>query len=574
MCDRARIGRHQTNQTSAIVFVILSILLNGPGIARAVPPPVQTPAPEVPVTAVDLVNARSNNSPAVGVDPTEPRFLALAGRIDLPTFSCTLHVSGDGGRGWLPADPVPRLPSGAERCYAPEVAFDGDGTLYYLFVGLRGRANTPMGVYLTTSDDHGDSFSAPRRILGENSFAVRMAIDPTLGDNGRIHVVWLAAGAAPSLGGFPAVANPVMATHSDDGGRTFSTPVQVSDPARARVVAPALARVVAPALARVVAPALALGAEGAVHVAYYDLEDDARDYQGLDGPTWEGTWTLVSATSTDRGATFGAGVVVDDAVVPPERVLLIFTMPAPALAADGEGRVHLAWYDARHGDWDVFVRRSPDGGRTWEPPRRLNDDDRSNGRHQYLPRLSASPTGRLDAVFYDRRNDAENVRNDVYYTFSTDGGATFAPNVKVTAQPSNSRIGPTYPIPSASGLIDFGSRLGLASVGERAYLAWTDTRNSIPGEQQDLFATEVAFPGAPPLPGPARQRSRWPVVVGVAGLAGFLAAAAVVMGDRRRRARADGAGSGEGNDDGGGAGGTTGADERHAGIDHGGGDGP
>ena len=514
--------------------------------------------PEIPVTSVDLVNARSNNSPAVGVDPTEPRFLALAGRVDLPTFSCTLHVSGDGGRGWLPADPVPRLPSGAERCYAPEVAFGRDGTLYYLFVGLRGRANTPMGVYLTTSDDHGDTFSAPWRILGENSFAVRMAIDPTVGDSGRIHLVWVAAGAPPALGGFTAATSPVMAAHSDDGGESFSTPAQVSDAARARVVA----------------PALALGAQGTVHVAYYDLEDDARDYQGLDGPTWEGTWTLVSATSTDRGETFGAGVVVDDAVVPPERVLLIFTMPAPALAADGEGRVHLAWYDARHGDWDVFVRRSPDGGRTWEPPRRLNDDDRSNGRHQYLPRLSASPTGRLDAVFYDRRNDAENVRNDVYYTFSTDGGATFAPNVKVTAQPSNSRIGPTYPIPSASGLIDFGSRLGLASVGERAYLAWTDTRNSIPGEQQDLFATEVAFPGAPPLPGPVGQRSRWPLVVGAAGMAGLLAAAAVVMGDRRRRARADGAGSGKGNDDGGGAGGTTGADERHAGLDHGGGDGP
>ena len=476
--------------------------------------------PEVPVTPVSLEQARSNNSPALAVDPTEPRFLALASRVDLPAFDCSLHVSGDGGRGWTPARPVPRLPEGAERCYAPEVAFDGDGTLYYLFLGLRGVANTPMGVYLTTSDDHGRSFSSPRRLLEADNFAVRMAIDTTAGERGRIHLVWLDVGGTPALGGFPATPNPIMAAHSDDGGETFSSPVQVSDPDRERVVA----------------PALALGPRGAVHVAYYDLGRDAVDYQGLEGPAWPDPWSLVVTTSTDGGASFGPGVVADDGVVPPGRVLLIFTMTPPALAAGPSG-LYLGWHDERQGDWDVWVRRSTDGGRSWAEPVRVNDDTPGNGRHQYMPRLAVAPSGRVDAVFYDRRADADNLRNHLSYTFSADAGASFAPAEVVTPHPSNSTIGPTYPIPSAQGLIDFGSRLGLVSGAERVYLAWTDTANSQPGEQQDVFATEVDLDGARPL-GPPEPGTPVGAVVGIgAGVAAVAAAVAGAVAIRRRSRR-------------------------------------
>ena len=81
------------------------------------------------MTATDLRRAEANNSPALAADPTQPRFVALAHRSDSPEFSCGLQVSGDGGRGWQPADPVPVLPEGAEKCYAPEVAFDRRGRL-------------------------------------------------------------------------------------------------------------------------------------------------------------------------------------------------------------------------------------------------------------------------------------------------------------------------------------------------------------------------------------------------------------------------------------------------------------
>lgn len=441
---------------------------------------VPRPAVEVPVTAMDRSVGPANNSPTLLADPADPDFVVLANRLDAPDFNCALHVSGDGGRRWAPVEPVPELPPGADKCYAPEVAFDRKGILHYLFVGLAGNGNEPMGAFLTTSADRGLTFSPPREVLGPLNFAVRMAIDPELGEAGRIHLVWIKATSDPPLGGFPSPPNPILSAYSDDGGQTFSEPVQVNDPERARVVA----------------PALALGPDHQVHVAYYDLEDDAVDYQGLEGPVWEGNWSVVLATSTDGGRQFGRGSIVEASVVPPERVLLIFTMTPPALAIRND-QTCVAWSDGRHGDSDVFSRCSSDRGQRWAEPERLNDDPVGNGLSQFMPRLGFSPEGRLDAVFYDRRRHPANVFNYVYLTFSTDGGRTWAPNVPVTRHASSSSVGQRYTNPSAMGRVEFGSRLALLSRPASAVAAWADTRNSRPESTgQDVFATVVRLPSA------------------------------------------------------------------------------
>ena len=379
--------------------------------ASAAPAP--TVGIEVPVTATHQTLGPGNNSPTLASDPNEARFVVLANRLDAPDFGCALHLSGDGGKGWTPANPVPELPDGAEKCYAPEVAFDRNGVLYYLFVGLAGRGNEPMGVFLTTSSDRGRSFSTPRKVLGPHNYSVRMAVDAGEGSGGRLHLVWVKATSDPPLGGFGPPPNPVMAAWSDDGGKTFSEPVQVSDPARERVVA----------------PALALSSGGAVHVAYYDLQDDAVDYQGLAGPVWEGNWSIVAASSTDGGRTFGPGQVVDDGIVPPERVILIFTMAPPTLAVSDD-RVCMAWPDGGHGDPDIISRCSDHPGSKWGDRRRVNDDKPGNGVTQLMPRLAFAPGGRLDALFYDRRILPGNFVNDAFFAYSSDGGETWAPNVR------------------------------------------------------------------------------------------------------------------------------------------------
>jgi hypothetical protein len=482
-----------------LCIVLLAALPLRPAMSRERP----EVKPDLPATSNDFRFVRTQNSPLLAADPTDSRFVVLAHRLDAPDFSCALQISGDGGRTFVEATPMPELPKNAEKCYAPEVAFDQEGRLYYLFIGLRGAGNSPMGVFLTTSSDRAKTFTKPVRVLGAGNYQVRMAMDPTAGDRGRLHLVWLHTTEDAPTGGLPLPPNPIMTKHSDDGGQTFSEPLQISDPQRRLSVA----------------PSVALAPDGTVHVVYYDFVDDMRDYQGLEGPTWPGKWALIVTSSTDAGENFSRGVVVDDGVVPPERVLLIFTMPPPALAAGSDGSLYVAWHDGRNEDWDVFLSGSSDGGRSWNNPMRLNDDDAGNGVHQYLPRVAVAPGGRVDVIFYDRRDDPDNVDNDVYYTFSTNGGESFSENLRLTTESSDSRSGQHYLVPSAQDRADFGSRIALLAREDRAIAAWTDTRNALLAPYQDIFSTQIVFDRDATATGSSTTPIILPIMVGVLLLA-------------------------------------------------------
>ena len=440
-----------------------------------------------PATAMNLTDGPAYNSPRLETDPTDSRFVAMADRKDSPDFSCALQLSGDGGATWLSANDVVKLPAGARKCYAPEVAFDRTGTLYYLFVGLAGDGNVPMGAFLVTSLDRGHTFSAARHVLGPGNFGVRMAIDRSWAKHGRLHLVWLHAAGPVSLGALPRTPNPILSSFSDDGGRHFSKPVRVSSASRELVVA----------------PALALGPHHAVHVGYVDLGRDARDYQGLEGPTWDESWSLVVSSSGDGGRHFDVGRLVDDHIVPPERVMLIFTMPPPTMVA-WEHRLCIAWADSRNGDSDIVLRCSGSMGRSWERPVRVNSDPIGNGRRQYLPQLSVSPGGRLDAIYLDRR-DALGVTYQPAYTFSRDGGRSFGSAILLAESTSSAAIGTRYAGVAANDQVEFGSRLGLLSQRNRAVAAWPDTRNSTRTTDQDIFTTVVKFR--------PRQTSRWSLIL-------------------------------------------------------------
>lgn len=275
----------------AVIATILTIAVAAAALALSVSTlqSGRSQVQEIPVTPSAPGLGWARNSPLLARNPLDARRIVLAHRWDAPEFGCGLWLSGDGGDTWAAANPVPILPAEAERCYAPELAFGPDGTLYYLFLGLRGAGNNPVGVFLAASEDGGRTFGSPVMILGASNYMVRMAVDPSNGPKGRIHIVWVSASGHVPVGGFPPSPNPIMAAFSDDGGRTLSAPNQVSDAWRARVVA----------------PAIAVGSTGIVHISYYDLQDDARDYQGLEGPVWEGMWSLLSSVSMNSGRSYG-----------------------------------------------------------------------------------------------------------------------------------------------------------------------------------------------------------------------------------------------------------------------------
>lgn len=98
------------------------------------------------------------------------------------------------------------------------------------------------------------------------------------------------------------------------------------------------------------------------------------------------------------------------------------------------GAIYVNWSDQRNGtdDTDIWFSKSTDGGQSWTPAAKVNDDN--TNRQQFFTWMSIDQaTGYLWFVWYDRRNYNDN-RTDVYMALSKDGGATFK-NFKVSESP-------------------------------------------------------------------------------------------------------------------------------------------
>jgi hypothetical protein len=83
----------------------------------------------------------------------------------------------------------------------------------------------------------------------------------------------------------------------------------------------------------------------------------------------------------------------------------------------------------------VGFSRSSDQARTWSPSVVVNDDPPDNGAWHWFAMMSMAPNGRIDAVWNDTRNytDAPDANlSELYFSYSTDAGDTWSPNVPVS----------------------------------------------------------------------------------------------------------------------------------------------
>lgn len=459
----------------------------------------------VPVNAGsrDQGDISANNSPSLAMNPRRAANLAIVNRVDSPRYTCGLHVSQDGGTRWSSLDlPIPR--GEQPKCFAPDVTFASDGTMYVSYVTLAGTTNEPNAVWLVRSTDGGRTLSAPTRVSGPRAFSVRLTTDPQRPK--RVYLTWL----QPEMIGlylFSGSNNRIVVTRSDDGGRRFGKPARASAPERTRVLA----------------PSPAVGPDGALYVLFLDVGDDRLDYEGghnsSGGPPYEGRFSLVLGRSTDSGATWQESLV-DDGVVPTRR-FIAFLPPTPSLAVDPDsGRIFVAFEDGRNRPSDVYVWSLARDEARWEGPRRVNDTDDDDRTTQYLPKLAVAPGGRLDVSYYDRRDDPRDVRNHVSVQSSFDGGESFTAHVKVTDRSFDSRIGAG----SENGLPDIGSRIALASRPDAVLAAWTDTRaGTVDSNKQDIAFARAAVDDAGGLPDWAQT------LLAVAGVGLLLGGAALLV---------------------------------------------
>lgn len=166
-----------------------------------------------------------------------------------------------------------------------------------------------------------------------------------------------------------------------------------------------------------------------IHVVWWDSRPD-----GPDG-------SIYYKRSIDNGTTWGPEI---------QLTILKPSMPLRASVAVSGSIVHVVWWDTRHGNEEIYYKRSTDNGTTWGPDVRLTN----NPARSVKPTLGVSGSN-VHVVWEDRRDG----NDEIYYKRSTDNGTTWGSDTRLTNHPGCS------------------SQVSVAVSSSNVHVVWWDTRD-------------------------------------------------------------------------------------------------
>jgi len=314
---------------------------------------------------VDVSHASGVQSEvAVAVDPRSTRTL-VAGSNDDTGPTMRVYGSTDGGSTWSSklAPPLP-LPGDANCTGDPGVAIDGRGRQYFSFLWIRPCAkNARVEVFVATRNGPRASWRTPLKPVSPAVGAVHddkpfIAVDNSASSphKGRVYVVWSRS--------FSEQERAIMISHSDDGARRWSTPLNVSS-----------------SLGFPVYASVATGPRGDVYVVVVVVDTSNGTHSGRVYVTY-GTAipggngsqdVFVAGFNADlRGVLGSPATDLDKRVNPPDgKTRSDQFWPAPAVDPS-TGFFWVCFYDTtgdpRRVRTHFVCTASSDGGKTWRPP--------------------------------------------------------------------------------------------------------------------------------------------------------------------------------------------------------------
>jgi len=153
-----------------------------------------------------------------------------------------------------------------------------------------------------------------------------------------------------------------------------------------------------------------------VHVAWIDERDG-------------GNFEIYYKRSTDSGLNWGSDVRLTSATGMSD---------VPSIAVSGS-IVHVVWQDNRDGNYEVYYKRSTNGGLNWSTDLRMT----SNSGNSFNPSVAASGSY---AYMVWQDNSVDN-NFEIYAYYSTNDGASWSSFIRLTNNSASSE----YPCVSASG---------------------------------------------------------------------------------------------------------------------------
>ncbi len=341
----------------------------------------------------------------------------------------------------------------------PAVKAGGGGLWYYAYLAAGGTGGADAEIYVRRSLDDGASWQPPVAVTADNDFDDKPYIDAR---GNEVLVAWADFGFSPAR---------VRAARSLDGGLTFGNDTVL------------------------------VNASGGGNGACPVIAADGTYYVFWRGSAQEFLWL---SRSLDQGASWSADMPIAAMSPLPSTLpggFRIVNLPSAA-ANPVTGDLAVVWNDQLFGNPDILSIRSTDGGDTWSPAIRVNDDIGTDA--QFFPWVATDQTGMMHTVWYDRRLNGFDI--DVYYAASIDSGASYQPSVRVTARSY------TPVLPWESGAAPFiGDYNAVAAAAGQAYPFYQDARTGT----QDVYVTVVPTVGGLFADGfESGDVSRWSVSAG------------------------------------------------------------
>lgn len=421
--------------------------INVPREGRLTSPPYRFDGTGFSIRQVNVDDAGQNivgdaaNEPSLVIDPTNPDRMAIGWR-HFETIASNFRQAGfaftsDAGENWNFPGPIE---PGVFRS-DPVLDSDTEGNFFY------NSLSNSTGEYLC----HVFKSDAGSNTWGSGVFAHGgdkqwMAIDRTGGTtNGNVYAFWK-TGISSCVGGL---------TRSLDDGQTYLPCEQlVDDPTRGTLV---------------VSPAGELYAcGGGPSGGFVVLKSNEPGTVGQ--PL---TWDIV------QNVDLGGDLAIYDGPNP-SGMLGQAWIEVDNSGGPTHGNVYLlGTVNISNDPADIILSRSTDGGLTWSAPIRINDDDAEAGEWQWFGSLSVAPNGRLDATWFDTRDNPGTYLSRLYYSYSMDGGLTWSPN-EALSDPFDPHLG----WPNQQKIGDYNHQ---RSDNTGAHLAWAATFNG----EEDIFYSYI-----------------------------------------------------------------------------------
>lgn len=289
--------------------------------------------------------------------------VAYQWRRHLPrTKQVRLARSDDGGKTWTQSS-TPVDTSGAG--FTPKLGWGRGRTLVVVWAD-EGRVEGAWDIYARRSPDGGGTWEHPQLLsrFTQQSKA-DMYFRPEMISDGQDHfwVVWVGLRNGQSK---------LYLSRSADGGQTWGDPVPLSG--------------------------------SSVSVFGQRLVRSGERLLLVWNDTRTGKERIYAVASGDGGVTWSSPARVDHL---PADSQTTASSPAAVLGPDGEA--FAVWHDGRNGRDDIFVGRSPDGGRTWGTEDARLDMDEPGTAVSRFATIARAEDGRLAVAWEDDRAGYEGI---------------------------------------------------------------------------------------------------------------------------------------------------------------------